>query len=385
MDNTLFLMNGKKAIEMEMKKYEKEADLQEIIKDNPNLLTRTMEDGTSKKLYLVKQELSMKELEYGSISYSLDHFMVDEEGMPVLVEVKRSNDTRIKREVVAQMMDYASRASKWDIGEIQDAFEEKNGEGFVPNPELFNDSEEFWSVVSKNLADENFRLVFAADEIPDTLRILIEFLDRNLKDIEVYGVELKPYRTEDGTLLLAKSIIGNSTLDSTKATSSGKKILCTRTLEEFKNEFKKFGLSEFIPLVDRIYEAAEKSGFTWVSGLGAKHPSYIAKIGSQTVFRIALWASHGNYRAVTEFWISDISKMFNGKEDKETIRERLIRFHNKEALFQNGYIGQASTTQNIYFEALKDNENMEYFLNTIKLLAEDIQREQNQENQESTN
>ena len=39
MDNTLFLMNGKKAIEMEMKKYEKEADLQEIIKDNPNLLT----------------------------------------------------------------------------------------------------------------------------------------------------------------------------------------------------------------------------------------------------------------------------------------------------------------------------------------------------------
>ena len=74
MDNTLFLMNGKKAIEMEMKKYEKEADLQEIIKDNPNLLTRAMEDGTSKKLYLVKQELSMKELEYGSISYSLKRF-----------------------------------------------------------------------------------------------------------------------------------------------------------------------------------------------------------------------------------------------------------------------------------------------------------------------
>jgi len=155
--------------------------------------------------------------------------------------------------------------------------------------------------------------------------------------------------------------------------------LCTRTLEEFKNEFKKFGLSEFIPLVDRIYEAAEKSGFSWVSGSGAIQPSYIAKIGSQTVFRIALWASHGNYRAVTEFWISDISKMFNGKEDKETIRERLIRFHNKEGLSQNGYIGQASTTQNIYFEALKDNENLEYFLNTIKLLAEDIQREQNQE------
>ena len=42
MDNTLFLMNGNKAIETKMKKYDKEADLQEIIKDNPNLLTRAM-------------------------------------------------------------------------------------------------------------------------------------------------------------------------------------------------------------------------------------------------------------------------------------------------------------------------------------------------------
>lgn len=56
MDNKLFLMNGIQANEMQVKKYEHEADLQKIITDNPNLLARSMEDGTFKKLYLIKQE-----------------------------------------------------------------------------------------------------------------------------------------------------------------------------------------------------------------------------------------------------------------------------------------------------------------------------------------
>jgi hypothetical protein len=33
---------------------------------------------------------------------------VDEAGVPTLVEVKRSSDTRARREVVARMLDYAA-------------------------------------------------------------------------------------------------------------------------------------------------------------------------------------------------------------------------------------------------------------------------------------
>ena len=40
--------------------------------------------------------------------WSLDHLFVDQDAVPTLVEVKRSTDSRIRREVVRQMMDYAA-------------------------------------------------------------------------------------------------------------------------------------------------------------------------------------------------------------------------------------------------------------------------------------
>ena len=93
-----------------------------------------MEDGSIKKLYLIEQEFAIKESENSGNAYSLDHLLVDEDGIPVLVEVKRSTDTRIKREVVAQMLDYASRASKWDIKAIQDSFNSNNPDA---DPDIF--------------------------------------------------------------------------------------------------------------------------------------------------------------------------------------------------------------------------------------------------------
>ena len=372
MDNKLFLMNDGQANEMQVKKYEKEADLQKIIKDNPNLLARSMEDGTFKKLYLVKQEYSIKELEYGSISYSLDHFMVDEEGIPVLVEVKRSTDTRIKREVVAQMLDYASRVSKWDIDDIKNSFKENNG---ITEPNL-DDGSNFWEKVSTNLAAEHFRLVFAADDIPDTLRVLIEFLDRTMKDIEVYGVELKPYTTEDGDLLLTTNVIGNSTLDSSKVTSSGKRAVCIRSVEEFKTEFKDRGLDEYIPIFSQIYEFGEKIDLSWVSGTGTKHPAFLAKIGNQTLFRVVIWKSQGIEKAFLEFWILEICRLFKGKISKDEIKARLINFPDK-GVADKGFLGDSNSTLSIYLNALKNQENLDYLLDAVKRLVEDIRQELN--------
>ncbi len=47
-----------------------------------------------------------------SWALGIDHLYVDAAGVPVLVEVKRSTDTRLSREVVAQMLDYAASAAQ---------------------------------------------------------------------------------------------------------------------------------------------------------------------------------------------------------------------------------------------------------------------------------
>jgi len=47
-----------------------------------------------------------RQVEAGVSVGSLDHLFLDEAGVPTLVEVKRSSDTRARREMVAQMLDY---------------------------------------------------------------------------------------------------------------------------------------------------------------------------------------------------------------------------------------------------------------------------------------
>jgi hypothetical protein len=53
----------------------------------------------------------------GGSRWSLDHLFLDQDGIPTLVEVKRASDPRGRREVVAQMLDYAASLSVWDRAE----------------------------------------------------------------------------------------------------------------------------------------------------------------------------------------------------------------------------------------------------------------------------
>lgn len=368
MDNKLFLMNNGRAekLEIQTKGYENERFLQEIIRDNPYLLERSLEGEIAKKLYLIKRELSVKVLEDGYNYYSLDHLMVDEDGIPVLVEVKRSTDTRIKREVVAQMLDYASSASKWNVEELKRSFLESNPEIETEREEMT--TEAFWKKVETNLSVEHLRLVFAADEIPDTLRVLIEFLDRSMKDIEVYGVELKPYKTGN-TLLLASNIIGNSLLGSTKASSSGDRESRTYTIEEFKEEFKIRDIDDVIEVFTEIYEYGQKIGLTWESGNGSKHPSYIARIGKNKFFRILLWNSTvSSFRALVEIPLAGLSKILNRSKRIEDLRISFSSFPNQN----DAYISGPEKMQYINLRLMKDKENIEYFKSVIKELADDI-------------
>jgi hypothetical protein len=60
---------------------------------------------------------------------SLDHLFIDHDAVPTLVEVKRSSDTRTRREVVAQMLDYAANAAgEWDERMLRDWLLERAGD-----------------------------------------------------------------------------------------------------------------------------------------------------------------------------------------------------------------------------------------------------------------
>lgn len=55
--------------------------------------------------------------------WSLDHLFVTRSGIPVLVELKRAVDTRLRREVIGQMLDYAANGTTyWQSGRIAESF-----------------------------------------------------------------------------------------------------------------------------------------------------------------------------------------------------------------------------------------------------------------------
>ncbi|MFI6405077.1 hypothetical protein [Streptomyces sp. NPDC050548] len=124
--------------------------------------------------------------------------------MPTLVEVNRATDTRIRREVVGQMLDYAANAARyWPAALLRRSFEDtcaKDGRSLEEAyGELLGDqddrsAEDFWTMVEERLAAGQMRLLFVADQIPLELRAIVEFLNRQLRQTDVYAVELTQYR-----------------------------------------------------------------------------------------------------------------------------------------------------------------------------------------------
>lgn len=58
----------------------------------------------------------------GSGRFSLDHLFLDQYGTPTFVECKRASDTRVRREVVAQMLDYAANGVQyWPMDRLRQA------------------------------------------------------------------------------------------------------------------------------------------------------------------------------------------------------------------------------------------------------------------------
>lgn len=73
-----------------------------------------------------------------------------------------------------------------------------------------NESEdEFWEKVYDNLKAEKIRLLIVADEIPNRLQNIIEFLNRNMESVTILAVEIKQY-TKDDTRTLVSRVIGQS-------------------------------------------------------------------------------------------------------------------------------------------------------------------------------
>ena len=216
---SIFLIQDENTlVEMSEEPYEKEDHLQSFLEDYPTLLAGDQIDSEKPRRWLlISREMPVPDKQDAAGRWALDHLFLDQDGIPTLVEVKRSTDTRIRREVVGQMLDYAANAVLyWPVSEIRGQFEHRcEKDETDPTVELQKflgpeiDPEQFWTDVKTNLDTRRLRLLFVADQIPPELQHIIEFLNSQMTSSEVLGLELKQYCGENRRTLVPR-IIGRT-------------------------------------------------------------------------------------------------------------------------------------------------------------------------------
>jgi hypothetical protein len=220
--NIYLIQNDGKLHAMSEQPYSNEDLLQKLLEDYPELVGGDQLESTiPRRLLLISREYGVPGEEAGSDRWAVDHLFIDQDGIPTLVEVKRSTDTRIRREVVGQMLDYAANAIVyWPIESIRAKFQAgcaKKGED--PNRVVLeflggdstdeSRAEAFWSEVKTNLKAGKIRLVFLADKIPTELQRIVEFLNGQMNPAEVIAVELRQYVGE-GVKTLVPRVLGQT-------------------------------------------------------------------------------------------------------------------------------------------------------------------------------
>jgi hypothetical protein len=148
-------------VELAEQPYDSEAILQDLLARHPNLLAGEQMDAANPRHWLlVSREMRVPSEEGGGGRWPMDHLFLDQDATPTFVEVKRSTDTRVRREVIGQMLDYAANAvAHWPAGTMKSKFEDDCKErGTDPVQELLSflgappaRREWFWQKAETNL------------------------------------------------------------------------------------------------------------------------------------------------------------------------------------------------------------------------------------------
>ena len=297
MSSGVFLLNKDGSLEeMNQEDYSSEEYLQTLLENYPNLLAGEQINETNpRKWIVISREFPVPGDDFSGGRWSLDHLLLDQEGIPTLVEVKRSSDTRIRREVVGQMLDYAANAiSFWKVETIRLRYESKFGndseqakidmDSKFENPVEYED---YWEKVDNHLKTGRIRLLFVADEIPSELKQIVEFLNQQMNPAEVLAIEIKQYTGQEQSTFVPR-VIGQS-LKTVSAKQSKKQWDESLFLDEISS---KYG-AEIIEVVNKLLKWGKDQNLRIWWGSGSNHGScFLVKDHNEVPYSsFAIWTS----------------------------------------------------------------------------------------------
>ncbi len=187
--------------------------LQDILAKNHDLLPgdQINPDDPCRWL-LVKREMPVPDPSGGGDRWSIDFFFVDQDATPTLVECKRFHDTRSRREVVGQVLEYAANGDYyWNKEKIREYAEASAKPTLAAALQALQASrpsgqadtvDSFLDQLESNLREGQIRIIFFMEEAPRELKSIVDFLNKQMERTEVLLVEARQYKDHDVTVVV---------------------------------------------------------------------------------------------------------------------------------------------------------------------------------------
>jgi hypothetical protein len=171
-----------------------EAHLQQVLAASPELVPGCAGNAGARELSITG-------------TGSLDLLLVDEVGTLTLVECKLRKNPQIRREVIGQILAYASGLQRMSYAQLGAAFSKAAKVPLIDAVQEAGggdlDVVQFEERVTDALAEGRFRLVVAVDEITEELKGIVEFLNTHSDDrVAVLALELGLFKQGDIELLV---------------------------------------------------------------------------------------------------------------------------------------------------------------------------------------
>ncbi len=321
-----------------------------------------MIDGKPRRWLLVSQELPLRS-EDGAAPWFVDHLFLDQEGVPTVVEVKRSSDSRIRREVVGQVLDYAANAVvRWPVDTLRGRV--------MGDPEtaaqlaafLGEQSEEaFWAEVQSNMERGRVRMVFVADEIPPELRRIVDFLADQMRNAEVFAVEVRNFQGEGERALVPRLVSKPKSADSALAASVGRRWDKASFFEEMQKQ-----VPGSVDVARSVFQWSQSkaTGFWYGAGMktGSCYPEFADR--GRKIWLFAMRTS-----GEIEVPFQDLRRWtpFEADEKRRELAERLNSIPGVEISED-----RISKRPSFAIVALADAEALGHFLQTMEWVLAEI-------------
>lgn len=196
---------------------DEDQELQLILERNPDLLPGEQIDPEDPRRWLLlKREMPVPDPSTGIDRWSIDFLFADQSAVPTFVECKRRADTRARREIVGQMLEYAANGPHYwtaeTLKEVAGATAARLGSSLEesvrnlrPDDELSVDA--YFDGIQKNLREGRLRIVFFLEDSPTELRSVVDFLNGQMERAEILLVEARQF-SHAGSRVVVPTLFG---------------------------------------------------------------------------------------------------------------------------------------------------------------------------------